>query len=74
MPKIVNAQGLACPQPVLLTRKAMAETADVLAIVDGTDQAENVARMARQAGWTVQMDGKEEGIYVRVTRPPGAGT
>jgi selenium metabolism protein YedF len=72
MPKIVNAQGLACPQPVLLTKKAMGETADVLTIVDGTDQAENVARMARRAGWTVQMDGKEDGIYVRVTRPQEA--
>jgi selenium metabolism protein YedF len=69
MPKVINAQGLSCPQPVLLTKKAMAETADILTIVDGTDQAENVARMARKAGWTVQMDGKEEGIYVRVTHP-----
>jgi len=72
MSKVVNAQGLSCPQPVLLTKKAMAETGDVLTIVDGTDQAENVARMARKAGWTVQMDGKEDGIYVRVTRPQEA--
>lgn len=72
MPKIINAQGLSCPQPVLLTKKAMAEASDILTIVDGTDQAENVARMARGAGWTVQMDGKEDGIYVRVTRPQEA--
>ena len=69
MPKIVQAQGLSCPQPVLLTKKAMGEAADVLTIVDGPDQAENVARMARAAGWTAQVDGKEDGIYVRVTRP-----
>lgn len=69
MPKIVNAQGLSCPQPVLLTKKAMGEANDIITIVDATDQAENVARMARKAGWTVQQDGKEEGIYVRVTRP-----
>jgi selenium metabolism protein YedF len=72
MPKIINAQGLSCPQPVLLTKKAMAEAADILTVVDGTDQAENVARMARKAGWAVQVDGKEEGIYVRVTRPQEA--
>jgi len=72
MPKIINAQGLSCPQPVLLTKKAMAETGDILTIVDGPDQAENVAQMARQAGWAVQLDGKEDGVYVRVTRPQAA--
>lgn len=69
MPKIVNAQGLACPQPVLLTKKAMAEADDILTVVDGPDQAENVARMARAAGWTAQVDGKEDGVYVRLSRP-----
>lgn len=69
MPKIVNARGLACPQPVLLTKKAMGETDDILTIVDGPDQAENVARMARAAGWLVEVDGKEDGIYVRAKRP-----
>lgn len=72
MPKIINAQGLACPQPVLLTKKAMGESDDILTIVDGPDQAENVARMARAAGWTVAVNGKEDGIYVRVSRPQEA--
>lgn len=71
MPKIINAQGLSCPQPVLLTKNAMGEADDILTIVDGPDQAENVARMARGAGWTVQVDGKEDGVYVRATRPEG---
>lgn len=69
MPRIVQARGLPCPQPVLLTKKAMQEADDILTIVDGPDQAENVARMARQAGWEVEVDGKEEAVYVRITRP-----
>ncbi len=69
MPRIVQARGLPCPQPVLLTKKAMQEADDILTIVDGPDQAENVARMARQAGWQVEVDGKEEAVYVRITRP-----
>ncbi len=72
MPKIVNARGLACPQPVLQTKKAMAEGDDILTVVDGLDQAENVARMARAAGWNVEVDGKEDGVYVRVTKPQEA--
>lgn len=69
MPRIVQARGLPCPQPVLLTKKAMQEADDILTIVDGPEQAENVARMARQAGWRVEVDGKEEAVYVRITRP-----
>ncbi len=69
MPRIVQARGLPCPQPVLLTKKAMQEADDILTIVDGPDQAENVARMARQAGWQVEVNGKEEAVYVRIIRP-----
>ncbi|MGB9723768.1 MAG: sulfurtransferase-like selenium metabolism protein YedF [Chloroflexia bacterium] len=72
MPRIVQARGLPCPQPVLLTKKAMQEADDILTIVDGPEQAENVARMARQAGWQVEVDGKEEAVYVRLVRPQEA--
>jgi len=46
----------------------MAEADDILTIVDSPDQADNVSRMAQKANWGVQVNGKEEGIYVRVTR------
>jgi len=72
MPRIVQARGLPCPQPVLLTKKAMEEADDILTIVDSLEQAENVARMARQAGWQVEVNGKEEAVYVRVVRPQEA--
>ncbi len=68
MPRVVDARGLPCPQPVLNTKKAMEEADDILTIVDGADQAENVSRMAEKAGWAVSVDGKEDGIYVRIVR------
>lgn len=72
MPRIVDARGLPCPQPVLRTRQAMEEASDVLTIVDSPDQAENVSRLAEKAGWVVSVDGKEDGIYVRSVRGEGA--
>ncbi len=71
MPKIIDARGKACPEPVLLSKKAMAGATDVLTIVDGPDQAENVAAMGRKAGWSVQVDGKEDGVYIRMVQPGG---
>jgi selenium metabolism protein YedF len=73
MPKLVDARGLPCPQPVLLTKKAMAEADDVLTIVDSPDQADNVSGLARKAGWAVHVDGKEDGLYVRVRRQEKTG-
>jgi len=70
MPKVIDARGLPCPQPVLRTKKAMEESDDIVTIVSSPDQAENVSRLAEKAGWAASVDGKEEGIYVRVTGRP----
>lgn len=49
MPRRVDARGLSCPQPVVLTQKALAElgagTLEVL--VDNPVARENVLRLAR---------------------------
>jgi selenium metabolism protein YedF len=47
----------------------MEETSDILTIVDSPDQAENVVQMAQKAGWATEVDGKEEGVFVRITKP-----
>ena len=61
-PRIVDARGLPCPQPVILTRKALAEGGfDLLeVIVDDTASRENVARFATYAKGTIE-DIREEG-------------
>jgi selenium metabolism protein YedF len=61
MPKTVDARGLACPQPVILTRNAMQEADQVVTLVDSETSMTNVSRMARKAGWQVSVapDGEE---------------
>lgn len=46
--KEIDARGLACPKPVVLTKKAMAEHDEILTIVDNKTASENVAKLARK--------------------------
>ncbi len=73
MSKVIDARGLACPQPVLLTRKAMAEADELVVIVDSPTARENVLRLARKQGFSAAVEEKEEGIYLSLRREE-AGT
>ncbi len=52
----VDARGLSCPQPVLMTKKAM-ESGDKAyeIIVDNGTAKENVTRFAQNAGYKVSV-------------------
>lgn len=56
MSETIDARGLSCPQPVLLTLNGLGSCAgDVLEVLVDTDTAkENVSRAARKKGWTVR--------------------
>lgn len=66
MPKTVDARGLPCPQPVILTRNSMQEADEVTTIVDNETAQRNVTRMAEKAGGAVQVEHKEDGIYLHI--------
>lgn len=68
MAKIVDARGLSCPQPVILTRNAMQGSDSVTTIVDNETAQQNVTRMAEKAGATVESEGREDGIHLHITR------
>jgi selenium metabolism protein YedF len=53
MPLTVDARGMPCPRPVILSRNAMREDDDVTTLVSQPDQVDNVRRLAERAGWTV---------------------
>ncbi len=64
MSKIVDARGLAGPQPVILTCRAMAEAGEVVSIVDSKICRDNVRRMAEKAGRQVTVEDKGAGFYL----------
>ena len=72
----VNAKGLACPQPVVLTKNALSEIerGEVVVTVDNEVARENVKRMAESEGCTVSIEERGDDIYsLHITRVgPGA--
>ena len=64
--KVVDARGLACPQPVILARNAIQAGASPIEVrVDTTTALENVKRMAERAG--MQVGVKAVGDEFRLT-------
>lgn len=68
MVKIVDARGLPCPQPVIMTRNALRESDAVTTIVDNETAQRNVIRMAEKAGCTVRTEERDDGTYLYIIR------
>lgn len=55
MAHTVDAKGLACPEPVIIAKKALEEFGDIIVIVDNRTSVENVSRMGRSRGCGVEV-------------------
>jgi len=68
MGTIVDARGLSCPQPVLMTMDEIKKVSigEIEVLVDTDTSKENVSRAALSKGWAVK-EVKEEGEGYRVT-------
>ena len=66
MSQIIDARGLSCPQPVIMTHKKMKELGKGLleVLVDTETAKENITRLAQQSGW--ELDVNEESGDVRL--------
>ena len=65
MAQIVDARGLSCPQPVLMTMEEIKKTGkgQIEVLVDTDTSKENVSRAATSQGWQVQNVAEERGGY-----------
>ena len=68
MTKIIDARNLSCPQPVVLTIKALEEVDDVTTIVDNEVARDNVSRLGKNQGCEVSVEPKKDGIYVMLKK------
>ena len=64
MTRIIDARNLSCPQPVVLTKKALEEVDEVITIVDNEAARDNVSRLGKSQGCEVTVERKEDGIYL----------
>jgi len=67
MAQIVDARGLSCPQPVLMTLEVLKKTGkgEIEVLVDTDTSKENVTRAATSKGWQVR-NVAEEGSGYRI--------
>ena len=68
MARIIDARNLSCPQPVVLTKKALDETGEVTTIVDNEAARDNVVRLGESHGCQVAVELKENFFYVSLKR------
>jgi len=63
--KTVDARGLSCPEPVMMTREALAalKTGTVEVLVDSGTSRDNVRRLAERFGWTAVINSRPTGGY-----------
>ncbi|MBW1798426.1 MAG: sulfurtransferase TusA family protein [Deltaproteobacteria bacterium] len=64
----VDARGLSCPQPVLMTMDEIEKVnkGEIQVLVDTDTSKENVSRVAESKGWQVK-DVQEEGEGYKIT-------
>jgi len=61
----IDAKGLACPQPVIMTKKALEEneSGEIVISVDNEPAKENISRMAQTKGYPVTVKGNDNGFF-----------
>ena len=65
----VDARGLSCPEPVMLTRKALQKGGkEYEVLVDNVTSRENVTRFAEHAGYTVAVTEKDGEYSLRLKK------
>ena len=72
MRDLVDARGLSCPQPVLMTMEKLRtlDQGELVVLVDTDTSRQNVSRAAASLGWQVT-DVKSEGSAYRLTLEKG---
>lgn len=53
---VVDARGLSCPQPVLMTKNALKKNDNIEVLVDNETAKENVSRYAVNNGYKAVVD------------------
>ncbi|HZK37732.1 MAG TPA: sulfurtransferase TusA family protein [Clostridia bacterium] len=71
MSNIVNAKGLSCPQPVILTINEMKNVnkGEIIIMVDTDTSKENVSRAAKSQGWEVaDIQSEDDGYRITIRK------
>ncbi len=71
----LDCQGMACPMPVIMTKKALEQRPEVLTVlVDNTAAKENVTKFAIANGYGVSIEQEGDLFRLRLTAASGAAS
>ena len=66
---MVDARGLSCPMPVIMTQKAMKSKEDYYEVlVDAPAPLENVTRYAQSQGYKVEVEDRGGEYLLKISR------
>jgi TusA-related sulfurtransferase len=66
---MVDARGLSCPMPVIMTQKAMKSKEDYYEVmVDAQAPLENVTRFAQSQGYKVEVEDKGGEYLLKISK------
>jgi selenium metabolism protein YedF len=73
---VVDVRGLACPQPVILTRQALDKSAGERLTVVADDEAarDNIVKMAQSLSCRVEVEHQGSDFVISITKPEDFGT
>jgi len=71
--KEIDCRGMACPQPVITTKRALDQLkeGDLIVIVDNPSSCENVERFARSQGCPVNIEKKGQDFHIHIQKVTG---
>ncbi len=73
MAELIDARGISCPQPVILTKRALESHTEVTVIVDNDTAVENIKRLAANTNRTIDVAKQEDGTWrLTITTPGGS--
>ena len=66
MDQPIDARGLLCPEPILRTKREIdrIKNGKFTVIVDNNPAKENVSRLAKNSGWSVNISDKGNDEYI----------
>ena len=67
----VDARGLSCPEPVILTRKALETGGPVTTVVDNETAMENISRLAQGMGYNVEVEQHGNDYHIHIEKSAG---
>jgi selenium metabolism protein YedF len=67
---VIDCRGLACPQPVVTTKKALDQQkeGEMIVIVDNSSSCNNVERFAQSQGCSVKIENKGQDFYLHIQK------